>query len=80
MAMTLINNGAAVNYQSKVVITYTVHCMHEVYLNTIADCTFMFLQDGWTPLLANVSNETKTDVVELLINHGAQLDNKNKVP
>ena len=30
VAMTLINNGVAVNYQSKVVITYTVHCMHEV--------------------------------------------------
>ena len=26
VVMTLINNGAAVNYQSKVVITYTVHC------------------------------------------------------
>ena len=78
--MTLINNGAAVNYQSKVAITYTVHCMHVVYLNTIADDTFMFIQNGWTPLLANVSREAKTDVVELLIKHGAQLDIKNKVP
>ena len=79
MAMTLINNGAAVNYQSKVVITYTVHCMHEVYLNTIADGTFMFVQDGWTPLL-DASDYGETDVVELLIKHGAQLDIKNKVP
>ena len=79
MAMTLINNGAAVNYQSKVVITYTVHCMHEVYFNTIAGGTFMFLQNGRTPLL-NASLGGKTDVVELLIKHGAQLDIKNKVP
>ena len=39
----------------------------------------MFLQDGeWTPLLlANYSNHT--DVLELLINHGAQLDIINNV-
>ena len=53
--------------------------MHEVYLNTIADGTFMFIQDGWTPLL-DASDEGKTDVVELLFRHGAQLDIKNKVP
>ena len=83
VAMTLINNGAAVNYQSKVTITFTVHCMRE-YLkinNTIADGIFIFHQNGWTPLLLASCNPLgKTDVVELLIKHGAQLAIKNKVP
>ena len=83
--MTLINNGAAVNYQSEVVITYTVHCMRCTLIHCQlskrgADDTFMFIQDGWTPLLTNVSREPKIDVVELLIKHGAQLDIKNEVP
>ena len=78
--MSLINNGAAVNYQSEVVITYTVHCMRCTLIHTIADDTFMFIQDGWTPLLTNVSREPNIDVVELLIKHGAQLDIKNEVP
>ena len=38
----------------------------------------MLIQNGWTPLL-DASDEGETDVVELLIKHGAQLDIKNKV-
>ena len=53
--------------------------MRFTLINTIANGTFMFLQDGWTPLL-DASEEGKTDVVELLIKHGAQINIKNKVP
>ena len=67
---TLIENGADVNYQTQVGILRVSLCT----------CTMaVFLQGGkWTPLLL-ASYNNHTDVLELLINHGAQLDAVNNV-
>ena len=66
----LIDNGADVNHQTQVGILRVSSCT----------CTMaVFLQDGeWTPLLL-ASYKNQTDVLELLINHGAQLDTVNSV-
>ena len=67
---TLIENGANVNHQTQVGMLRVSSCT----------CTMaVFLQGHeWTPLLlASYSNQT--DVMELLINHGAQLDAVNNV-
>ena len=67
---TLIENGADVNHQSQVGIL-------SVFLCTCA--MSVFLQGGeWTPLLL-ASYNNHTDVLELLINHGAHLDAVNNV-
>ena len=50
--------------------------MSTVYFDL--DYNSIFLQDGWTPLF-DASKQNHTDVMELLINHGAKLDIKNKV-
>ena len=67
---TLIENGADVNYQTQVGILSVSLCT----------CTMaVFLQGGeWTPLLL-ASYYNHTDILELLINHGAHLDAVNNV-
>ena len=67
---TLIDNGANVNHQSQVGILCVSSCT----------CTMsVFLQDGeWTPLLL-ASYNNHTGILELLINHGAQVDTVNNV-
>ena len=45
----------------------------------IDDCAFItLLQDDWSPLLL-ACYEGQTEVVEILLKHGARLDIKNKV-
>ena len=67
---TLIDNEADVNHQTQVGILRVSSCT----------CTMsVFLQGPeWTPLLL-ASYYNQTDVLELLINHGAQLDAVNNV-
>ena len=67
---TLIDNGADVNHQTQVGILCVSSCT----------CTMaVFLQGPkWTPLLL-ASYYNQTDILELLINHGAHLDAVNNV-
>ena len=75
--MTLISRGAVVNHQAKVAIHCTV-CSCGVATN-IDDCAFITsLQDGWSPLLL-ACEQGRTEIVEILIKHGARLDIKHKV-
>ena len=75
--MTLISRGAVVNHQAKVAIHCTV-CSCGVATN-IDYCAFMtLLQGDWSPLLM-ACDEGHTEVVEILLKHGARLDIKTKV-
>ena len=69
--MTLITNEADVNYQDKV----DIDCMMTL---TLHYTSYVSIQNEWTPLLVS-SHQGHTDVIELLIKHGAQLNIKNKV-
>ena len=68
------------NYQTKVLCwcSCTCMCFSQMWAWFIRDFAFMQGTQLWTPLLL-ASNKNHIDVLELLIQHGAQLDVRDQV-
>ena len=77
VAELLIHKGASINYQDKLKVRH-IHSQIKSYSSYIHFLFHRNTQAGFTPL-HYASQNGHTDIVELLIDHGAHIDVPTKV-